>query len=172
MQNLCSSFRNIVMKRNSDTEEATLMKNFLKFIICLVDIGIQKSWAFSISDSFTLLHISYRKKIAQYKGLLCHLNCSFWWSDTKIKVISFAKDLFLHFYQRFSSTNNAPTLTLISFNIWYAIEIGISPNKSLPISFQKIIRKKISKLVEKIIQIIMLSTVKNDVLVPKKHTTI
>ena len=64
------------------------MKNFVTFIICLVDTGIQKLWPFPINDLFThILLIFYRKKLAQYNELSCiYINGSFW-SDFTLQQI-------------------------------------------------------------------------------------
>ena len=67
-------------------------------------------------------------------------------SDTKIKVLNFAKDCFSYV---FHCTNNASTLALNRSDFWYAIEIGISPNKSLVISFQKVIHCLDAKYIQK-----------------------
>ena len=128
-----------------------------------LDIGIQNLFPFSRNDSLTLFF--YRKKLVQFKELSCLQNCSFWWSDTKIKVVNLAKDYFSHFWQRFSSTDNAPTLFLNSSDIWYTFEMGISPSKSLVISLQTIIHTlDFNKWIEQIFDK-MLSTVKHEVLV-------
>ena len=62
--------------------------------------------------------VFYSEKFVQYKKLSClHLICSFWWSSTKIKVMNFETDYFSHFKQWLSWANNAPILTLKSFDI-------------------------------------------------------
>ena len=83
-----------------------------------LDIG-NISWYWNSKLITVLTLFFYRKKLVQYKELSCLQNCSFWWSDTKIKVVNFAKDYFSHFWQRFSSTDNAPTSILNSPDIWY-----------------------------------------------------